>query len=87
MDSCPKCESNRVRRSRAKGFFERLRRDFSQKKLFRCHACGWRGWGIETERPPSAQETRGAEVAPPDVHAIDLALQKAIPKPGDTAQA
>lgn len=75
-----------MNRSRAKGFFERLRRDFSQKRLFRCHACGWRGWGVETDRSFTAQEARRAEAPPPDVDAIDRALRESTGKPGAHAK-
>jgi FlaA1/EpsC-like NDP-sugar epimerase len=41
---CPRCKSWAVRRSRARGPIERLRKDMSVQRLFRCEDCGWRGW-------------------------------------------
>ncbi|MDH7514610.1 MAG: hypothetical protein QHI48_01865 [Bacteroidota bacterium] len=41
---CPKCGAPELRRSHAKTRLEKFRRDHSTKRLFRCHACGWRGW-------------------------------------------
>lgn len=76
MVSCPKCRSNRVHRSRTKTAWERLRRDFSHKRPFRCDECGWRGWGEVTERArPASLPAEGQNGAvPPDFNAIDQAL-------------
>ena len=76
MDICPHCGSNRIRRSRSKGIVERLRRGLSQNRIFRCQACGWRGWGDKTEHSLPTQDAPLAEVPPPppDVDAIDRAL-------------
>lgn len=76
MTSCPRCRSNRVHRSRTKTAWERLRRDFSHKRLFRCDECGWRGWGEVTERarPGSAPPEGSSDAAAPDFDAIDQAL-------------
>jgi hypothetical protein len=41
---CTECKAARVRRSKARSLVERVRRDFGQERLFRCDACGWRGW-------------------------------------------
>ena len=87
MDTCPQCGSNRINRSRSKGFFERLRREFSQKRLFRCQACGWRGWGVEADRPFTAEKAHMAEAPPPNLDAIDLALQESTGKPDAGAKA
>jgi hypothetical protein len=76
-----------VHRSRAKTFLERVRRQFSMKRLFRCNACGWRGWGIETARAVTAPEMRAADSPPPDLDAIDVALTHASAKPDSDAKA
>jgi hypothetical protein len=44
MDHCPRCGSTRVYPSRHRGFAERLRQVFTEKRPYRCHACGWRAW-------------------------------------------
>jgi len=78
MDICPHCGSNRIRRSRSKGIFERLRRGFSRKRIFRCQECGWRGWGAHSM---PAQDAPPTEVPPPpDVDAIDRALGESAGK-------
>jgi len=41
---CPSCITARVHRSRARNFLERMRRNRSAERLFRCTVCGWRGW-------------------------------------------
>jgi predicted RNA-binding Zn-ribbon protein involved in translation (DUF1610 family) len=75
MTTCPSCGSNRIHRSRSRNFYERLRRQFSTKRLFRCDACGWRGWGIELERPePREEEQKPPKVPPPDLEALDREL-------------
>jgi predicted RNA-binding Zn-ribbon protein involved in translation (DUF1610 family) len=41
---CPKCEEVSLRRSHTKTRFERFKREHSGMRIFRCQACGWRGW-------------------------------------------
>jgi len=43
-DHCPLCASGRLRRSHVRRVSERVRKHFTQKRLFRCDDCGWRGW-------------------------------------------
>jgi hypothetical protein len=44
------------------------------KRLHRCQACGWRGWGLETARPADPGDTREPDGPAPDLGAIDQAL-------------
>jgi hypothetical protein len=72
---CPTCVTARVHRSRARNFVERLRRNRSAERLFRCPGCGWRGWliplvSIEGEplqsgEPLDLQNIDNAVVSPP----------------------
>ncbi len=78
MQQCPKCQSNRIHRSRTRTFVERLRRQFSARRLFRCEACGWRGWGIETESREGRPDQAAGEVAPPDFKALDTTLDEIV---------
>lgn len=60
---CPQCREPELRRSHARSFFERLVKDHTLKRPFRCHACGWRGWCDETSltfpiTPEKLQATR-----------------------------
>lgn len=81
MDKCPQCGSNRVHRSRTRSFAEKVRRQFSMKRLHRCHACGWRGWAIETVKPADQRDVRVSDAPPPDLHAIEKALAAAPSEP------
>jgi hypothetical protein len=84
MQQCPKCHSNRVNRSRSKTFLERLRRQFTMKRLFRCEACGWRGWGVETEANADRRDQVPSELPPPDLGAIDETLEALATRSSDT---
>jgi hypothetical protein len=53
---------------------ERLRRQFSKKRLHRCQACGWRGWGLETLTPADPGDVLEPGSAAPDLQAVDRAL-------------
>lgn len=82
MLSCPRCASPRVHRSRSRSWFERLRREFTQNRLFRCDACGWRGWGVELETPSSRQpitKPPTVDVPAPDLAAMDESLAQTEP--------
>ncbi len=73
MRKCPNCGSPRVHRSRSRGVLEQLRKAVSSKRPHRCHACGWRGWGVETQEAAEPEEilrVRGA----PDFHVIDTVV-------------
>jgi predicted RNA-binding Zn-ribbon protein involved in translation (DUF1610 family) len=48
MQKCPKCGSEEVHRSRAKTRWETWRKEITGKRPYRCHKCGWRGWGVDT---------------------------------------
>jgi hypothetical protein len=43
MPNCPKCGSE-THRSRARGVWERFRKQLTCKRPYRCHNCEWRGW-------------------------------------------
>lgn len=60
---CPQCREPELRRSHARSFFERLIKDHTLRRPFRCHACGWRGWCDEASltfpiTPEKLQATR-----------------------------
>ena len=46
MGHCPKCRSENLVRSRCKTRWERWRKQITGKRLYRCRACGWRGWHL-----------------------------------------
>ena len=41
---CPACRARTLRRSHGRTMAERVRKKLTQKRLFRCEDCGWRGW-------------------------------------------
>jgi FlaA1/EpsC-like NDP-sugar epimerase len=41
---CPECKTARVHRSKGRSVVERVKREFTAERLFRCGECGWRGW-------------------------------------------
>lgn len=46
---CPECRMSFLHRSHARSYFERSRRSWSDKRPFRCHGCGWRGWLVPAQ--------------------------------------
>jgi FlaA1/EpsC-like NDP-sugar epimerase len=57
---CPACGTGRACRSRARTIPERLKRELTARRLFRCDDCGWRGW-----LAPIPPEVVAAELIPP----------------------
>jgi len=45
MTRCPSCSSPRIYPSRLRSAMERARRALTERQPYRCHACGYRGWG------------------------------------------
>ncbi|MCB2206146.1 hypothetical protein KQI65_15495 [bacterium] len=41
---CPGCGEASLFRSRSRNMSENLKKRFTNKRLYRCHRCGWRGW-------------------------------------------
>ncbi len=74
MDRCPKCQSQRVHRSRTRSWIERFRRTFTGKAPFRCSQCGWRGWAFDFGPSSGAAAQPVAHDVEPDLHAIDDGL-------------
>ena len=62
---------------------ERARKTFTAKRLHRCQACGWRGWGLvtsdEIDEHDGADQVRPA----PDLKAID---QEFPAEPGEPSK-
>ena len=81
MTVCPACGSNRVFRSKSRNAFERFRRQFTVKRPYRCHACAWRGWGPDDAQTVPSDDAIDATTPPPDLSAIDAALDESRDKP------
>jgi FlaA1/EpsC-like NDP-sugar epimerase len=69
---CPKCQSSRLHRSKARTLPERVRRTFSSRRLFRCDDCSWRGWLMPLE---FIGAQTAAEAPAPDLTMLDEAVQ------------
>jgi len=79
--SCPRCAALTLYRSKARSLPERVRRNFSDQRLFRCTSCGWRGWLL----PLHFDDGSNAEpVVMPDLVALDSALRAVESQPRPT---
>ena len=74
--SCPVCGSSRLHRSHAKNLPERVRRNLSVRRLFRCDECNWRGWLMPLD---FGDFEPIAGPAAPDLGSLDKALQSPGP--------
>ena len=73
VQTCPSCAALSAQRSRSRTRAERVRRDLSPERLYRCHACAWRGWLTPmdsggNQAPPDPQSA-------PDLSALDSAAR------------
>lgn len=73
---CPSCISTRVHRSRSRNLVERVRRNLSAERLFRCDGCGWRGWLIPLV---SVEGEPLQPVESPDLQTLDQAVDSSAP--------
>ena len=76
--TCSSCASTSVHRSRISGPIESLRRQFTDKRPYRCYECGWRGWRDVVNAHPSHVP---AAAGYPDLTAIDRAFSHVVGKP------
>jgi hypothetical protein len=74
--NCPKCGSPRVHRSRTRTTWERLRKNFTNDRLHRCHGCDWRGWGAVTSAPVRPKDGADQIRPAPNLEAIDIAVTR-----------
>jgi len=61
--------------------FERFRRQFTLKRPYRCHSCNWRGWAPDGMQAVAPSDVLDAATPPPDLGAIDVALEDSARKP------
>ncbi len=54
-----------------------MRKGFTHRRLHRCHACGWRGWGTVSSASARADGTAGKTRPAPNLEAIDIAVARA----------
>ena len=75
---CPRCPDGHVRRSRARSLPERIRREFTSERIYRCAECGWRGWLM----PMDFGDQKPIDTAPsPDLRALDATTPATEPAP------
>jgi hypothetical protein len=73
--ACPRCPGE-LHRSHARTLPERVKRGLSHQRLFRCDACGWRGWLV----PLQFGDHEPVEVpAAPDLDLLDAVTLPAPP--------
>jgi FlaA1/EpsC-like NDP-sugar epimerase len=68
---CPSCSTGRVHRSRVRTLAERVRKELTSQRPFRCEDCGWRGWLMPApagDHPPLEQPVS------PDLASLDSAV-------------
>jgi FlaA1/EpsC-like NDP-sugar epimerase len=75
---CPRCPDGHARRSRARSLPERIRREFTSERLYRCTECGWRGWLVPMD---FGEQQLIDNVATPDLGALDAAVPTTEPSP------
>jgi predicted RNA-binding Zn-ribbon protein involved in translation (DUF1610 family) len=66
---CPSCKGWHVHRSKARNLYERFRKSRTDRRLYRCEECGWRGWLIPLE---FAARTRIDVPSRPDFGSLTL---------------
>ena len=64
---CPHCNGC-LHRSRARSRWERIRKEFTNSRLFRCEKCGWRGWVVPVEHGDAVPVEY---TSPPDLRLLD----------------
>jgi len=72
-EPCVGCGGRNVRRSRAKGVYERFRKLHTPARPFRCDDCGWRGWLLPLEHSMAIDEIVEADLRPLDAAFSSLA--------------
>jgi len=66
---CPSCKGWRAHRSKARNVYERARKSRTDRRLYRCEECGWRGWIIPLE---FGTRTRIDVSSRPALHSLTL---------------
>jgi FlaA1/EpsC-like NDP-sugar epimerase len=64
---CVRCGGH-LHRSRARSRWERIRKEFTDARPFRCDKCGWRGWSVPVEGRAAMPLDHAS---PPDLQLLD----------------
>jgi hypothetical protein len=71
---CPRCASANIHRSRPRSWAERVKKDWTYRRPYRCRDCNWRGWLVPLDHiPVEVPADAGAETV--DLTSIDAAVQ------------
>ena len=73
--NCPTCGSSPLMRSHARSIVEELRKRISSRRLFRCQACGWRGWTRVDDTARYEPYPTPPSHPMPHLDAVDVVLQ------------
>jgi FlaA1/EpsC-like NDP-sugar epimerase/dTDP-4-amino-4,6-dideoxygalactose transaminase len=68
VQRCPTCHGHDVHRSRARSVAERLKKEFTAERLYRCGGCGWRGWMVPLDAAAAASL---GDTVPLDLSSLD----------------
>jgi hypothetical protein len=71
---CRKCGSFGLHRSHARTVIEQVRKFFTERRLYRCEVCGWRGW-TDTLQAAVPEPARNAQDLFPSFESVDAVLQ------------
>lgn len=74
---CPVCESYTLFRSRVKKVAERVQKHLTNKRLFRCQDCGWRGW-MQVLEVNIHHALPASTLRLPTLDPVDLALRRSL---------
>jgi UDP-GlcNAc:undecaprenyl-phosphate GlcNAc-1-phosphate transferase len=72
---CPTCGSRPLTRSHGRNIGEELRKRVSSRRLFRCQACGWRGWTRVDDTVRYEPYPTPPPYPMPTLDAVDVVLQ------------
>jgi UDP-GlcNAc:undecaprenyl-phosphate GlcNAc-1-phosphate transferase len=73
--TCTQCGSSRLHRSRSRTRLEKWWKQVTSKRLHQCPSCHWRGWRLPEMQPSSERSLAVGVPAPPDLSALDAALE------------
>src|SRR5207248_2551319 len=68
---CPRCHAFALHRSHTRSIVERIRKEFSEQRLYRCDDCGWRGWAVPID---AAGRSTTAQHDVPDLTSVHAAI-------------
>ena len=80
MSRCPKCNSKAIRRSRTRSWWERWRKEITDKRPCRCRACDWHGWMVLGLSEEDVARSHDRSMAPDPPNLGGTLLARADPR-------